>query len=220
MHLPTLLKKLYFAASGRLLLSDRVRNHAYQWTWQYLQDLASHCTILDIGSRDSLFPAFLAWKGYTVKVIERDVRFTGKQVLNGQRWGVEMAVEPCDFLTASLPVSFDAICSLFSLQHAGDNDIAAYHRAASLLNSGGLFLSATEYSHTGERFHTGRDDGTMRIYGPSEVKYRIEKPLSAEDMVECGRQLCNANDQGKITVVNDSPEKASLLLLLFRKIPR
>lgn len=219
MHLPTLLRKLYFTASGRLLLSDRIRNHVYQWAWQYIKDLAPRSTILDIGSRDSLFPAFLAWKGHRIRVIERDVRFNSRQALNGRRWGVEMSIESCDFLSASIPVSFDAICSLFSLQHAGDDDIAAYRRAASLLNPGALFLSATEYCHTGERFHAGRDDGTMRIYGPAEVKQHIEKPLSAAGVIECNRQFCTASDHGTITGVNVSPEKASFLLLLFRKMP-
>ena len=217
MHPPTLIKKVLFTFSGRLFLSDRVRNRIYRWAWEHLRELPRGSTIVDIGSRDSLFPSFLAWRRYAVRVIERDARFTARQTINGKRWRARMIVDNCDFLAATVPHPRDAVCSLFSLQHAGENDIAAYRKAARLLRRGGLFLSATEYCHAGTRFHYGRDDGDMRIYGPEEIDKRIEAPLFHEGMVEYDRQYYIIDERGRVTVNNDRPAKASLVTLLFKK---
>ncbi|MBN1578318.1 MAG: hypothetical protein JW913_17285 [Chitinispirillaceae bacterium] len=217
MHLPTLLKKTVFILSGNFFLSDAVRNTTYQWAWGHLRGLQCGSSVVDIGSRDSLFPAFLAWKRYAVRVVERDARFTGRQIINGKRWGVRMIVDNCDFLIAAVPHPCDAVCSLFSLQHAGNKDTPAYCRAARLLRPGGLLLSAAEYCHKGSRFHEGRDDGAMRIYGPEDIEKRIEAPLFSEGMVEFDRQYYAVGEHGKVTVVTTAPAKGTMVLLLFRK---
>jgi len=81
-------------------------------------------------------------------------------------WNVRYGVHEADFLIFDPPEKFNVISSLFSLQHAGENDLPAYSRAASLLGPGGMFLSACEYDDRATRWHEGRDDGAMRIYGP------------------------------------------------------
>lgn len=217
MHLPTLLKKALFTCSGRLFLSDPVRNRIYQWAWEHLRDLPCGSSVVDIGSRDSLFPSFLAWRRYVVRVVELDARFTARQKQNGKRWRVRLIVDNCDFLAATVPRLRDAVCSLFSLQHAGENDIAACRKAAGLLRRGGLFLSATEYCRSGTRFHYGRDDGDMRIYGPEEIVERIEAPLFREGMIEYDRQYLAVDGRGGLKVVNDHPGRASVVVLLFKK---
>jgi SAM-dependent methyltransferase len=217
MHLPTHVRKALFTAFGRLFLSDAVRNQVYQWAWGHLKQLPRGAAVVDIGSRDSLFPAFLAWKRLSVRVVERDARFTGKQHANGRRWNVRVVVDNYDFLAGTVPDHNDAICSLFSLQHAGDDDIAAYRKAAGLLKPGGLFLSATEYRHSGTRFQHGRDDGTMRIYGPEDIDRRIEGPLFREGMVVDDRQYVAMRERGRVSLVNNAPESASIVLLLFKK---
>ena len=217
MHIPTVIKKCLFSTTRTLLLSDKVRNSTYCWAWEHLRNLPSRSLIIDIGSRDSLFPVFLSWQRYLVRVIERDARYCTRQVAHTKRWHVPLIVDNCDFLAATIPGRCDAICSLFSLQHAGDDDIAGYRYAAQNLRSGGIFLSATEYRHEGTRFHYGRDDGTMRIYGPDDVDGRIVTPLIEEGMAEIDRWYMKKTTKGDLIESNDSPEECAILYLLFRK---
>jgi hypothetical protein len=177
MHLPAVLKKWNYSLTGKIYLSDTVRNFAYEWAWSFLRRLPAKSALCDIGSRDSLFPAFLAWQGLNVDVVEKDGRFIDVQQKNAGRWRVSMKVNETDFKAFSPPRAYNAACSLFSLQHAGDSDVACYGRVAGMLSSGGIFLSACEYFDAGTRFHEGRDDGTMRVYGPPDIRDRIEKPL-------------------------------------------
>lgn len=218
MHLPTLIRKAAFLASDRLHLSDAVRNRVYAWAWGHIKALPPGASIMDIGSRDSLFPAFLAWRRYSVRIIERDARFTGRQQRNARRWRTPLVVDNCDFLAAAAPGGAAAVCSLFSLQHAGEDDIAGYRKAARLLTTGGLFLSATEYCRDGTRFQHGRDDGSMRIYGPEDIDRRIEGPLFHEGMAVFDRQYAAVSGKGSVVMVNDAPENASMVLLLFKKV--
>ena len=217
MHLPTFLKKALFRIGGKLYLSDAVRNATYKWAWEHLKPLRRSAIIVDIGSRDSLFPAFLAWQRFSVRVIERDTRFTERQARNGRRWHVQFIIDNCDFLAATFPVGCDAICSLFSLQHSGDEDVVAYRTVAHHLKSGGLFISATEYRHGGTRFQYGRDDGTMRIYGSEDITTRLENPLANEDMIECDRRYLRVVDAGRSVEFCNAPQQANILLLLFSK---
>ncbi len=218
MHIPTLIRKRYFALSGALSLSDSVRNTAYRWAWGHLRYLSTGAIIIDIGSRDSLFPSFLAWRGFFVRVVERDARFYSNQKKNSRNWNVRLVFDNCDFLAATLPGPSDAICSIFSLQHAGDDDIPSYRSAARWLRPGGLFLSAIEYRHRGTSFHYGRDDGTMRVHGPDDVAERIVAPLSDGGMVETERQVFGTTQNGKIGFFNDTPGSGMFMLQLFKKM--
>jgi hypothetical protein len=182
LHIPTFFRKCNYYLSGSIRLSDFVRNFAYQWAWPHLARLPKGSSICDIGSRSSLFPAFLAWRGFKVDIVEKDGRFTDMQKHIARSWGVRYGIHETDFLTYDPPEKCNAICSLFSLQHAGENDVPAYRRSAVLLGSQGLFLSACEYDARATRFQTGRDDGTMRIYGPHDIVERMEKPLVSGGM--------------------------------------
>jgi len=217
MHVPTLFKKALITFSGRLYLSDTVRNAAYRWAWDHISELPTGASVVDIGSRDSLFPAFLSWRRYFVRSIERDSRFSLRQQLNCRHWNVSYVIDNCDFLAATIPGKCDAICSLFSLQHSGDDDIYAYRSAARQLRDGGMFLSATEYRHTGTRFHFERDDGTMRIYGPEDIDGRLEKPLFDEGMAEYDRVYLGISENGKKVFTVTDPAQASYIFLLFKK---
>jgi SAM-dependent methyltransferase len=217
MHVSALLKKTCMSFTGRLFLSDTVRNTAYRWAWEHIQELPAESSIIDIGSRDSLFPAFLAWRRYFVRVIERDSRFTLRQQLNRRHWKVSYIIDNCDFLAATIPAHCDAICSLFSLQHAGDDDIRCYRYAARQLRPGGLFLSTTEYRHAGTRIQLERDDGSMRIYGPDDISRRVEQPMFDEEMVEYDRVYVALSANRKKVLPVEKPEKASFIFLLFKK---
>ena len=177
MHVPTLLRKCAFSFTGVIALSDHVRNFAYRWAWSHLGKLPRGSLVCDIGSRDSLFPAFLAWQGYTVTVVEKDQRFIETLSSISRRWSAPYDLKTQDFLTSAFTVRVNAVLSLFSLQHAGEQDIPAYRKAAGLLRQCGLFLSVCEYDHRQTRMQHDRDDGAMRIYGPRDIEDRIEKPL-------------------------------------------
>ena len=217
MHVPTLLKKALITFSGRLYLSDAVRNTAYRWAWEHIRELPTGASVVDIGSRDSLFPAFLAWRRYFVRSIERDSRFSLQQQSNCRHWNVSFVIDNCDFLAATIPGKCDAICSLFSLQHSGDDDMYAYHSAAKKLRSGGIFLSATEYRHGGTHYHLERDDGAMRIYGPEAIETRLEKPLFDEGMAEFDRVYLGVSENRKHVFTVTEPQQASYIFLLFKK---
>jgi hypothetical protein len=217
MHLPALLKKWNYSLTGKIYLSDAVRNFTYEWAWSFLRRLPKGSALCDIGSRDSLFPAFLAWQGFNVDVVEKDGRFIDVQRKNAGRWRVSMGVNGTDFKAFSLPRAYDAACSLFSLQHAGDNDVACHGRAANMLSPGGLFLSACEYVDAGTRFHEGRDDGTMRIYGPPDVRDRIEKPLLLGGMEIVDRRYAGFSRKGAVCSFQEDPRDAAFFFLCARK---
>lgn|GEM_PF-2133951 len=212
-----LVRKIAFVCFGRPLLSDKVRNHVYWWAWSHLRRLPGGSAIIDIGSRDSFFPSFIAWRGYSVRVVERDGRFIGLQRTNSLRWGVDLEIDNSDFSAASISLPCDAICSLFSLQHAGDRDSEAYSRAARLLRPGGLLLAAMEYCHDAMRFEYGRDDGTMRIYDDCAIAERVTAPLVAEGMVESDRRYCTVMKNGKAYDAGRNIPTATMVMVLFRK---
>jgi 2-polyprenyl-3-methyl-5-hydroxy-6-metoxy-1,4-benzoquinol methylase len=161
-HIPTILRKCNYYVSGGIALSDAVRNFAYRWAWSVVRSLPQGSRICDIGSRGSLFPAFLAWRGYTVDIVEKDERFTGVQKRIARSWNVPAHIHETDFLAFGQPETFHAVCSLFSLQHAGENDAIAYRRAADLLVPGGCFFPHANTMN-------GKPDGTKAATtGPCE----------------------------------------------------
>ncbi|MDD5674734.1 MAG: class I SAM-dependent methyltransferase [Chitinivibrionales bacterium] len=177
MHLPTLVRKTNFRLFGKIALADTVRNFAYAWAWGFLRRLPKESRICDIGSRATLFPAFLAWRGFNVSIVEKDERFTGVQRLISGHWNVAPDIFSGNFLELSGDVRYNAILSVFSLQHAGENDLPAFRKAAAMLAPGGLLLSVCEYNPVATQWHKERDDGALRIYGPQDISERIERPL-------------------------------------------
>jgi hypothetical protein len=215
--IPALLRKMGYSLSGKTLLSDVVRNFAYQWAWSALRALPKGSVVCDIGPRSSLFPAFLAWKGLKVDIAEKDRRFTDIQGRIAQSWGVHFGIHEADFLTYDPPEKCNAICSLFSLQHAGENDVPAYGKAAALLGPGGMFLSACEYDDRATRWHQGRDDGAMRIYGPQDIASRMEKPLVSGGMDIMERKYAGFTKSGKGMEWRKDPKGSTFLFLCARK---
>ena len=217
LYIPALAKKLGFSLSGKILLSDAVRNFAYQWAWSILRTLPRESRICDIGSRGSLFPAFLAWRGYKVDIVEKDDRFTEVQKRIARSWDVHYGVHEADFLTFDPAEKYDVVCSLFCLQHAGDRDVPCYTRAAALLGPRGLFLSVCEYDDQATRWHEGRDDGTMRIYGPQDIINRMERPLISGGMEIVERKYAGFKKSGKRMTWREGPEGSIFCFLCARK---
>lgn len=163
MHLSTIIRKTIFRLSGKIALSDAVRNFTYAWAWSFLRELPAAGRICDIGSRTSLFPAFLAWRGMRVSVVEKDSRFIDAQRRISNHWRVRPEIFCGDFLEFAGDKQFLTILSLFSLQHSRENDVPAYRKAAAMLESGGLLLSACECNSHTTQWHRERDDGPLRI---------------------------------------------------------
>jgi SAM-dependent methyltransferase len=217
LHIPALMRKLGYSLSGKLLLSDAVRNFAYQWAWSVLRTLPKGSRICDIGSRSSLFPAFLAWRGFKVDIVEKDNRFIDVQKRVARSWNVRYGVHEADFLIFDPPEKFNVISSLFSLQHAGENDVPAYGKAAALLAPGGMFLSACEYDDRATRWHEGRDDGAMRIYGPQDIAHRMETSLVSGGMDIVERKYAGFTKSGRGVEWREDPEGSAFFFLCARK---
>jgi len=177
MNPATRIRKLLFLLTGKLFLADPIRNRVYMWAWEHLQKMPEGCFVCDIGSRDSILPSFLAWRGFEVTSVEPDTRFTGAQMANARKWGVSFEICPCDLCSIPSSRNFDCILSIFSLQHAGEGDIESYLHTGKLLRSGGVILTVNEFNSGETKWQRNRDDGDLRIYGTSDEQTRIEKPL-------------------------------------------
>jgi len=217
MHIPTILRKSAYVCNGSIMLSDRVRNFAYAWAWSWIQSLDRSSSIVDIGSRDSLFPAFLAWRGYCVTVVEKDQRFADTSARISRRWNVGYAIQTEDFASSGFEPGFNAILSLFSLQHAGENDIPAYRKASELLALGGMFLSVCEYDGRETVWQTDRDDGPLRIYGPRDIEERIEKTLMEGGLEIVEKRFATWNKGGKRLHWDKTGEAAQFCFLIGKK---
>jgi SAM-dependent methyltransferase len=178
MIIGAIVRKSLFYLTGRPVLSDRVRNAAYVWAWSNCRQLGPGVhSVCDVGSRDSLLPSFLTWRGFRVTTVDPDARFTHCQESAARNWGVRLEVLACGITSVPADRKFGAVLCLFSLQHARD-DAAAYGHIVSLLEPGGLVLTVNEYRHAGTKWERGRDDGDMRIYGSEDFAARVEQPLA------------------------------------------
>lgn len=220
MHIPTLIRKTNYRLFGKIALSDAERNFAYRWAWSCLQGLPGAGNICDIGSRTSLFPAFLAWRGFRVAIVEKDARFIDAQRRISRHWNVRPEIFCGDFLEFSGETRFQAILSLFSLQHSQENDIPAYCKAAAMLGPGGLLLSACECNSKTTQWHRERDDGTLRIYGPQDIVRRIERPLSENGCAIIHKRFAGfktGSDTKKVVWQNDAENGVFCFLCAKKK---
>ena len=210
-------KKLVFLATGKLWIMDPIRNFVYDWAWSFLRDLPKKATILDIGTRNSQFAAFCAWRGFSVTAIDKDPRFPAWQDGFKRSWRVGYRTRVCDVVEIEPAARFDCIVALFSLQHAGEGDIAAYQKACTLLKPGGTMLIVNEYNPERTRFQADRVDGALRIYGPHDVAARIEKPLAASGTTLTDKSFACANfKEGTIRWSPDQAE-SSICFIAARK---
>lgn len=172
---------------------DAIRNFTYQWAWDHLKVLPAHSSVCDVGSRNSAFPAFLAWRGFDVTAVDMDKRFTQWQEGIRSSWHTKYNYVISDIRDVKGSNSFDVACALFCLQHAGDHDIEGFTSLCHLLKSGGLLLTVNEFNPEGTKWERGRDDGDLRIYGPTDLKERIELPLTSSGMLIKEKRFAKAD---------------------------
>jgi SAM-dependent methyltransferase len=211
------IKKFLFLAFGKLWLMDPIRNFVYQWAWSLLRSLPKSAAILDIGTRNSRFAAWCAWRGFSVTAIDKDARFLSWQEAFKRSWHVEYQTIVSDVAALDQTLRFDGILALFSLQHAGEGDIAAYRRAFSLLKPGGIFIIVNEYDPERTKFQPDRDDGALRIYGPSDIAERIEKPLIASGAELSARSFARADFRKGSIHRELAQTKSNVCLMVARK---
>jgi SAM-dependent methyltransferase len=213
----TFIRKSFFYLTGRPLLSDRVRNTAYAWAWDYLRRLGpGACSVCDVGSRDSLLPSFLAWRGFRVTAVDPDARFTHCQDSAAQNWGVRLEVLACDITAFPADRKFGVVLCLFSLQHARD-DVAAYRHIVSLLEPGGLVLTVNEYHHGDTAWQRGRDDGDMRIYGSEDFAARVELPLTEGGVAIVEKKFGRFGPDRRDLKLAANAEEANVVFLAGKK---
>jgi SAM-dependent methyltransferase len=189
---PTL-RKIAFTLTGRPRLMDPVRDFVYRWARDHLRGIPRKARILDIGCRNSSFAAFLAWRGYRIVAVDPDERAASWQEHIRRAWGVEYRFVRGGIEKATTHGPYDAVLTLFALQHAGEADTEEHRRAAGLVGRGGLLLSACEYDHRGTRWHRGRADGDMRVYGPADLATRLIEPLESAGLEITGRRYATGN---------------------------
>lgn len=159
-------------------LQDHSRNFVYEWFLPQVKP----CKVLDIGSRDSGLPAYMASLGFDVTACERDVQF-----LNSQReWAKSFGSNPQLVMDELEEIydKFDLILDIFSLQHNAyaDKDIACYEHCAKILSPGGRIFIAHEYRHAnhgGVGVQKGRGDGDMVVYSDKEIAQRLIEPIAS-----------------------------------------
>jgi SAM-dependent methyltransferase len=214
----TAIRKSLFYLSGKPVLSDGVRNVAYAWAFRHLKTLnPKMSSVCDVGSRDSLFPAFLAWRGFRVTAVDVDAGFVACQERAMRDWNVKLETVVGDISEVGESGLFSAVICLFSLQHARD-DSAAYRQIASHVEPGGLVLTVNEYHHAGTVWHKGRDDGDMRMYGKEDFAMRVEQPLFDGGVAIEEKQFARfGKGQRRGLVFVDNPEEANVVLWAGRK---
>lgn len=211
------LKKLIFTLKHKLLINDAIRNFSYQWLWNHIKTFPPRTTVCDIGSRDSALASFLAWRKFSVTAIDPDHHFFSWQKRNQILWKVNFSIIENDFLEYDSKAFFDIIIAIFSLQHAGEKDIDAYIKAASLLNQNGLLFIANEYDHQGTRWQRNRIDGDLRIYGPDDLQKRIIEPLSLCQMDIRDHCYAKIKNSGSTLCWTKDPDKSNFCFICAQK---
>jgi len=66
LHIPALMRKLGYSLSGKLLLSDAVRNFAYQWAGWFLRTCLKKAGYAISAPATAFFPPF--WRGGVLRL--------------------------------------------------------------------------------------------------------------------------------------------------------
>ncbi len=162
-------------------LQDNIRHFFYEHIFNCLDqtDPEHKKVILDIGSRDSKWPAFLAKAGHAVFAVDRCDGFTGSQAAIMTNWDTQDTVAQQDVTGMSATQEFHFILDIFAIQHNGDtdHDIASWLHCANMLAKGGFITIVVKYNHLQGSVQKGRSDGDMRTYSQEDVERRIITPL-------------------------------------------
>ncbi len=155
-----------------------VANFGYEWALgEMIQSEVNgqQRSLLDVGCRDSGFPAWAAKCGYDVTACELDPKFLRKQSEWKEVFNVDFDMYAIDLRSISTK-QFDVSTSFCAIQHSAENDVECYQHLARITRRQ-IFIT-TEFDPKGWRIERGRDDGDMRIYDPVDLSNRIFEPIA------------------------------------------
>jgi SAM-dependent methyltransferase len=156
-------------------LQCAVLNFGYDWMLENAKDFDDGLSLLDVGCRNSGFPAWATKLGYRVTACELDPKFLTAQAEWKERFNVDFDVFAID-VRSIVTRRFDITTSFCAIQHSAEKDIECYEHIARITD-GQIFIM-TEFDPKGGRIERGRDDGDMRIYGRQDVLDRIIDPIT------------------------------------------
>lgn len=149
--------------------------------------------ILDIGSARSVFPYYLASKGYDVTTI--DIADGSYRDKISKKFGAKSIVGDLREFQSELEGQFDFITNLSVVEHI-DEDTKAVINLAHYLKPGGVIVISTdfydeyiEYPDANRKIVIDRPVGShtdSRIYTPETFEQRILKPLEAVGVKRVG----------------------------------
>lgn len=160
--------------------NDDVRQFAYDAIFKIIKSKTSK-RILDVGTRDSKFPAYLASIGHKVSICERFKGAIESQRENRRLFNIEYENEYWDDVL-NIPTDnvYDIILSTFAIQHNIETDTDCYlYCWKDLLTFGGKMVVIAAYNAEEGKLHLGRSDGDMRICSEEEIHSRIIDPLDS-----------------------------------------
>lgn len=148
---------------------------------------------LDVGSARSVFPYYLANRGYEVTTIDIADGLYRNGI--GGKFGIKSIVGDLRKFHPELEDQFDLITNLSVIEHI-DEDTKAIQNLASYLKPGGIMVISTdfydryiEYPNANRIIVTDRPAGShtdSRIYTPETFKERILKPLEQIGVTRVG----------------------------------
>ena len=204
-------------------LQDNIRHFFYEHILGCIDqvDPKHRKVVLDIGSRDSKWPAFLAREGHPVFCIDRWDQIVHIQQSIMANWKVQFTIAHQDVTGMDLSQQFHFILDIFAIQHNGstDHDIASWLHCANMLGKGGFFTTVVKYNHTQGSIQEDRSDGAMRTYSHKDVQSRIVMPLKSalpdlEGIIV--EPILFDFQQQSIGFVNE-PEQANALWLVMQR---
>ena len=157
-------------------LSDNIRQYSYNWICNHLSLVKHSKKLLDIGCRESRFPAYMASQGYEVDTVERDVSFVKLQTQYKKEFNSEFNIISTDLLDLPSEPKYNIISAIYSLQHNIEKDIECYEKAAELCTE--YLYIVNEFNAKKTDFKLGRSDGDMRVYSMDDVWERIINPIN------------------------------------------
>lgn len=161
-------------------LQDPIRNYFYSLIYDDILCglmIKPPLRMLDIGTRDSKWPVFLAQQGYLVTAVDRWEKFVEKQLLHCKTFDTAIDIHQADFLDLNLS-PFNVVFDIFALQHNGNsgNDIIAWRKCAELVSPQGWFIAVVKFGQV-PALQPYRDDGALKDYTYQEIQERIFAPF-------------------------------------------
>jgi ADP-heptose:LPS heptosyltransferase/glycosyltransferase involved in cell wall biosynthesis/2-polyprenyl-3-methyl-5-hydroxy-6-metoxy-1,4-benzoquinol methylase/cytochrome c-type biogenesis protein CcmH/NrfG len=172
--------------------------------------------VLDVGSARSVFPYYLAYKGYNVTTL--DIADSDYRNQMGIKFNVDSRSGDIRSFIPELEARYDLITNLSVIEHI-DDDTGAVLNLAKYLAPGGIMVISTdfyptyiEYPHANRTIVKDRPPSTLtdsRVYNPENFLHRIIMPLK-----KAGLDLIGEIDYSNVDI-NNPNERAVRGLYTF-----